>query len=35
MEPPPVGFLAIFKDRAGVSAILETSLKCGLIKTDR
>ena len=34
MEPPPVGFLAIFENRAGVSSILETSLKCGLIKTD-
>jgi len=34
MEPPPVGFLAIFENRAGVSSILETSLKCRLIKTD-
>ena len=34
MKPPPVGFLAIFENRAGVSSILETSLKCGLIKTD-
>ncbi len=34
MEPPPVSFLTIFKNCAGVSSILQTSLKCGLIQTD-
>ncbi len=34
MEPPPVSFLAILKNCAGIASILKTSLKCGLIKTD-
>ena len=34
MEPPPVSFLAILENCAGISSILKTSLKCGLIKTD-